>query len=141
LSGPKFNNQHQTYVPGAVALLKDLKELDSVKKILLGEISAARAGIPKARIRLTNGNLIEIVFRDRLAVQVIRTITYDLYAVQAIVSKYSRTGKTKKKRKLAKKLGPKPKRRKEKQCKRYATDSLTVQTLGDAFPDLVKLKA
>lgn len=77
LSGPKFNRNHQTYVPGAKAFLQRLKDSDDVKKIMLGEISRCNPGARNFKVRSIDGNMVEVSFRDVSAVQIIRFVFVD----------------------------------------------------------------
>lgn len=88
LAGNKFNSRHQTYIPGAVPFLKDLKALDCVKKIILGPINTTKPGKIKAKIRNIQDHRIEILFRDTKAVQIFNIISSDPDRVKNLVAKY-----------------------------------------------------
>ena len=85
LSGPKFNNTHQTFIPGAKETIQALKDHPNIKKILLGEISPASAGKARCKLRSIEGNLITLMYRSVSSVQVIRAVATDIEAVKALI--------------------------------------------------------
>lgn len=85
LSGHKFSNNHQTFIPGAENILKALKYSDSIKKIMLGEITKAKTAKSHCKIRSINGNLITLVYRGVSSVQVIRAVATDISSAKQLI--------------------------------------------------------
>jgi hypothetical protein len=141
LSGSKFNNKHQTFVPGSESLLSDLKELSSVRKIFLGEINTAGNGVVNAKIKHIDGHFIEIVYRSRLAIQLFRLVSDDLEAVSSVVAKYTHEYKKKMQKKSINKPKVLQKKKPVQVKKRILKKSKTIEpdvkvTIGELFPEL-----
>lgn len=103
LSGPKFSSSHQTYIPDAVDMLFQLKALDCVKKIFLGEITTTKPGILTAKISQTEKQgVYSIIFRGVNAVQKFTVVLVDtsegsVKSISDIVELYKSKKKAKKK--------------------------------------------
>lgn len=95
LSGPKFSNRHQTYVPGAEDTIRALKLAPCISKIMLGEIAPARPGLRRCKVRSIQGNLIELMYRDVNAVQIIRVTTSDVSEAKALIAKFTNAARKK----------------------------------------------
>lgn len=80
LRGPKFSNNHSTYIPGIEPALKALKNDARVTKIVLGKIARCKTQLskPTARPILAGAKLI---FKSNNAVQVI--FVYGVTATEA----------------------------------------------------------
>jgi hypothetical protein len=68
LRGHKFSDSHQTYIPEAEAVLKAVKNLDSVSKIVLSVIVPVKSGNPRMKIVPIRAGL-KCVMRGRTAQQ------------------------------------------------------------------------
>lgn len=85
LSGNKFNNNHQSYIKGSEVILKQLKDLDSVKKIFLGRIERMKIGKEFCRITEVNGNFIKIKYRSKNSMQEFSIVCKNINDLQSIV--------------------------------------------------------
>jgi len=142
LSGPKFNARHQTFLPSSGCLLSELKSLESVKKIFLGEIkSSSPTNETNVKITSIQGNLIKIAYRGRNAIQIFRILTTQNKETENLLEKYVNK-KKKKKPKFRKKTTLNKGQREQswKVNQKWKSTGDTICTLGDIFPELNNLK-
>lgn len=140
LSGPKFNNRHQTYVPGAEGTIRALKNAACITKIMLGEISPARPGLRRCKIKSIQGNLIELMYRDVNAVQIIRVTTSDIAEATSLIAKFTGSSDKKKPPSKSKKLAKPAFAHKSASKNRLPTPGPSQpyipETLGSFFPSI-----
>lgn len=88
LRGSKFNNNHQTYVPGVAPLLNVLKKADTVKKVNIGIVVSVSVGARRCKIKSIDGNVMKITFRDVKATQELIVIATDINELIKIVEQF-----------------------------------------------------
>lgn len=144
LSGPKFNNRHQTYVPGAEDTIRALKRAPCISKIMLGEIAPARPGLRRCKVRSIQGNLIELMYRDVNAVQIIRVTASDVSEATVLITKLTKErGKkpnTSKSKAHSKSTANKKKTSKTRQLPSVTSLAYVPETLGTFFPPIEGLQ-
>lgn len=140
LSGPKFNNRHQTYVPGAEDTIRALKLAPCINKIMLGEIAPARPGLRRCKVRSTQGNLIELMYRDVNAVQIIRVTTSDVSEAAVLMAKLTKDPRKKtdtlKSKAPSKSTITKKKLSKTRQVPAVTSPAYVPAKLGRFFPSI-----
>lgn len=70
LRGAKINKRHSTYTPYTGKLIQFLKNLEEVKKVILGPITPASSSYVGVKTRMDNYT-VRITVRDVTAIQII----------------------------------------------------------------------
>lgn len=77
LRGPKFGNTHQTFIPDLLPILDQLKQSNSVKKIILGHVAPCCPGLARLKLQDISGALLSFSFRGKTAIQQIAVTCED----------------------------------------------------------------